>query len=443
MFVDALLELGTELRCCFLQARVLERFLWFMMAWFSARDRHTLSVALPPGADHSSYYRLFSKARWSPELVFRQILGQALPYLGPKPFIPVGLDDTYTPKTGRLRGLVRWVRDAVKSTAYKVILCRGLRWIHAALLVFIPGEGPLSLTIAFELAQPLKRPRRGASAQEWKEFRRKAAQHTAPALATQTVTRIRAALDHLGQTDRLLLMVVDNGYMNRTFLRALPSNTGFLGRVRGDARLVNPAEGGGRRLYGPRTPTPQQLHQEAGTPWIRTRCYFGGGLRKVRYKELAPVRWQHVTRGEDLRLLVVAPTSYWLPGRGHKGYNQPAYLLTSDLVTAATVLLQTYFERWQMEIVHRDLKSGLGCGEPQVWSRQAVNRVVPAIAAFYSLVRIAALQAVGPGRDPLVYGAYPPYRRAPFPTRPSVRDLQNRLRSELRIRAPGLMAELA
>jgi hypothetical protein len=451
MLLEAFHKLGAELRACFLRTIVFRRFLWFMQALLSVRGRRTLSAALPPGVPHSAFYRIFSTARWSKEGLFRKVLQGGLPLLGPKPFIPIALDDTVTKKTGLLRGQVRWLRDASnlqlehrsKAGHRNIRYCRGLRWIHLALLTFVPGEGSLALTVGFDLAQPLKKPKFGTSKADWKEFRKAARAFSAPALAVHAVHRARGDLDATGCRERTLLMVVDGGYMNQAFLRQLPERTGVLGRVRKDTRLVYPATTQGRRrLYGDRAPSPDTLRQDDDHPWLRTECYFGGAMRSVRYKELGPVRWPKVTKGRDLRLIVVAPTPYWLPGRNRKGYHQPGYLLTTDLTTPACLLIQTYFERWQIEVVHRDLKSELGCAQPQVWSPNSVRRVTPSIAAFYALLRIAALKAFGPGRSAEAYGELPAYRRARPPRRPSPRDLLNRLRKELWAEHPGLTAEL-
>ena len=445
MLLDALLSFAPGLRHCFLQKRVCERFFYFMVGLLCVRGRRTLSAALPPGVNHSSFYRLFSKDRWSLDLLFENILGRVLPYLGLNRFIAVALDDTMTKKTGRLRGLVRWLRDAVNSKHYKVTLVQGLRWVHLAVLGFIAVEGPLALSVGLGLAQPLRKPKKGSSPEAWKEFRQAAHSFSAPILGAQAVQRIREALDRAGCEDRPLLMVVDAGYMNRYFLGALPERTGVVGRVRKDTHLVHPApEGSRRRLYGDRAPTPEQLRQDAEEPWLKTKCFFGKALREIRCKVLAPVRWPHVTHGQDLRLIVVAPTSYWLPGRNRKGYNQPAYLLTTDLTTQVEVLIQQYLQRWEIEVLHRDLKSELGCGQAQVSARTAVQRVTPSIAAFYALLRLAALQAFGAGRDPKIYGDYPAYRKEPSgPSRPSARDLLNRLREDVKIRCPGLISEMS
>jgi hypothetical protein len=48
-------------------------------------------------------------------------------------------------------------------------------------------------------------------------------------------------------------------------------------------------------------------------------------------------------------------------GRGEgRGYNHRAYLLTADLKNLPKDLIQSYLDRWQIEVLHRDLKSGLG-----------------------------------------------------------------------------------
>lgn len=451
MLLEAFHNLGSGLRACFLKTGVHQRCLWFMLGLLSVRGRRTLSAALPPGASPSAFYRLFSTAQWSSEGVFRKVLEAAVPFLGPKPFIPIALDDTVTKKTGWLRGQVRWLRDASnvqleyrsKDKHKKARLCMGLRWVHLALLAFIPDEGPRALSVGFRLAQPLKKPKLGTSKEAWGEFRKAARAFSAPALGAQAVHHVRDNLDAVQCRDRTLLMVVDGGYMNQTFLRALPERTDVLGRVRKDTRLVHPAAAQGtRRLYGSRAPKPDELRRDDHHPWTQTDCYFGGTLRPIRYKELGPVRWPKVTQRRDLRLIVVAPTPYWLPGRKSKGYNQPAYLLTTDLTSPVCVLIQTYFERWEIEVLHRELKAELGCGQPQVWAPTSVRRVTPSIAAFYALLRIASLHAFGPGRDPAAYGQLPSYRRSNPPHRASVRDLLNRLRKELLVRCPGITTEL-
>ena len=434
MLFQELIRVLEPVRQYFSQKRVFLRFVYFLIALFCATGRRTLTAALPEGQNHTSFYRLFSRCLWWREGLCDEVIRDAVPLLGPKPFIPSALDDTHTKKTGRLRGITQWLFTGLFGR-YKPQLGRGLRWVHTALLVFIPGEGPAALTVGFELAQPLKRPKK-ASAEVLKWYKREAPRHSISVRGAEEVGRLRAALDRVGLEERTLMMVVDGGYMNQPFLQALPERTLVVGRVRKDIRLVYPAMPGPNgkaphgRVYGVRAPTPEQLRLDEKAPWVETRCYFGGASRKVRYKELATLLWQDVTQRVPVRLIVIAPTPYWLPGKKRKGYNLPAYLLTTDLTTHACILIQTYFERWQIEVVHRDLKSDLGCTQPQVWNRASVHRVIPAMAVFYSFLRIAAWKAFGPGRDPDIYGQLPRYRKGRGPTRASPRDLLRRLRAD-------------
>ena len=88
----------------------------------------------------------------------------------------------------------------------------------------------------------------------------------------------------------------------------------------------------------------------------------------MRDKELRGIYWQGGAKKKELRLLVVAPVGYRTTKNGRKFYRQPASLLTTDLTTPAALLLQDDFDRWGIEVHHRDEKEILGVGEVQVWN---------------------------------------------------------------------------
>jgi hypothetical protein len=129
-----------------------------------------------------------------------------------------------------------------------------------------------------------------------------------------------------------------------------------------------------------------------------------------------------------VRLLVVSPVGYRTSKNGRKYYRQPAYLLTTDLKTPAAVLLQDYFDRWGIEVNHRDEKEVLGVGEAQVWNEQSVSKVPALLVAMYSWLLLAGLECYGPKRTP-DYEPLPKWRRAA--KRPSCWDLVTLLRKQL------------
>lgn len=128
-----------------------------------------------------------------------------------------------------------------------------------------------------------------------------------------------------------------------------------------------------------------------------------------------------------MRLLVVAPVGYRTSKNGRKYYRQPADLLTTDLATAAEVLLQAYFDRWGIEVNHRDEKEILGVGEAQVWNENSVQKVPALLVAMYSWLLLAGLDCYGPQRTK-DYEPLPKWRRKA--KRPSCLDLVTLLRRQ-------------
>ena len=65
---------------------------------------------------------------------------------------------------------------------------------------------------------------------------------------------------------------------------------------------------------------------------------------------------------------MIAPIPYRLSPQAALLYGRPAYLLATDLKRNAPGLLQCYFDRWQIEVNHREEKDFVGVGQAQVWS---------------------------------------------------------------------------
>ncbi len=127
--------------------------------------------------------------------------------------------------------------------------------------------------------------------------------------------------------------------------------------------LCKAAPTGSRRFYGVEKFRPEQVRRDETIVWKTTKLFYGGKRRKIRYKEVNEVYWQGGARRTPLRLLVVAPTPYSKRLSSKMYYRQPAYLLTTDLASQARELLQIYFDRWQIEVNHREEKDTLGVGQ--------------------------------------------------------------------------------
>jgi len=97
------------------------------------------------------------------------------------------------------------------------------------------------------------------------------------------------------------------------------------------------------------------------------------------------------------------------------------------LISSPTSLLQAYFDRWQIEVNHREEKDTLGVGQAQLWSESSVPRQPAFVVAAYSALLLAGLLAYGPTREAR-YEPLPKWRRRA--DRPSCLDLITQIRKE-------------
>jgi hypothetical protein len=387
----------------------------------------------------SSEYFLHSRCQWEPQALFAPVLRRALAYC-PGRLVGVAVDDTRLRKTGRAIPQAFYQRDPL-SPPFHVNLVLGLRYLQASLLVplyRLGHVGSRALPIRFEEVSRVKKPSRKASEEAWKEYKKMAKLYNLSQRFVQTMSQLRQQLDAAGGQDKILVLAGDGSFCNRTCLRAPRDRTELITRARKDARLCLRASPASRRFYATQKFTPEQVRQDDARPWKQSKMFYGGKRRKIRYKEVTPVYWQRGGGQMPLRLLVVAPTPYRKRKSSKVYYRQPAYLLTTDLHSSAKQLLQIYFDRWQIEVNHREEKDTLGVGQAQLWNPQAVPKQPVLVVAAYSALLLASLQAFGIERGQ-AYQALPKWRRNAY--RPSCLDLITLLRKEM-VEHPELIKHL-
>lgn len=248
--------------------------------------------------------------------------------------------------------------------------------------------------------------------------------------------QLRKDLDAAGGAGKTLVLAVDGSFANRTCLRAVCARTELIARTRKDAVLCLGVRQGSRRFYASEKFTPEQVRQDESRAWKTTRVFYGAKWRKVRYKEVGNVYWRSVAARRPLRLLVIAPTPYRKSKSRRLYYRDPASLLTTDLQTGVKALLQIYFDRWQIEVNHREEMDTLGVGQAQLWNETAVPKQPVLAVAAYSALMLASLLAFGPERG-AAYAELPKWRRKA--RRPSCLDLLTLLRKEM-VEHPELLA---
>jgi hypothetical protein len=426
----SLLEQGWQ--TVFAQKRSRERAIAHALALPCIMGRRTISRTIcalgRSDQDWSADYKIFSRSKWKAENLFDPVLDNYLTRYPDGP-IRVAFDDTKLKKTGRKIKTAFYQRDPMSPPFYDNFIY-GLRFIQASLLFPHHQEGDFSARgypVAFQEAPAIKKPGKRASDQEKADYNKARKQHN---LSIQTLTEIynlRQRLDQKGAYSRSLLATLDGSFCNKTFFKAQLDRIQLVARCRKDASLCFPVPAGSHRIYDLHKFTPEQVRQQIDTPWQQASIYFGGKRRDIRYKEVLGVLWQRGAGPKPLRLFVIAPIPYKLSKHAHPYYHDPAYLLVTDLAASANELIQTYFDRWQIEVNHRDEKDLLGVGHAQVRSQQSVPRHPAFAVACYSLSLLASLLTFGPGRSG-DYMKLPKWRN--HSQRPSLLDILTILRKE-------------
>lgn len=456
------LDIVADWQAAFPQPRTYFRAVRQALGGLVCLGRRTLSrIIWTNGGQHRDWradYFLFSRCQWDPAQLFTPILQRALPYC-PSRYIGVAIDDTRLRKTGMRIQQAFFQRDPL-SPKFHVNLMFGLRFLQASLLVPLFRQakvGTRALPIAFEEVSVVKRPRRkparrkakaakhvpgnqsvkrkrkprpkpSPTDQEWKQYLAAKKLHNLSTRFVQLMPRLRAAFDACGAAHKILLLAVDNSFCNRTVFAAIIQGVELIARTRKNIVLCQRADAGSRRFYATAKFTPEQVRLDDSIPWKATRIFYGGKRHKVEYKEVGDVYWQGGARKRPLRLLVIRPTRYRKRKSGRFYYRLPAYLLTTVVRGTVRQLLQIYFDRWQIEVNHREEKDTLGIGQAQLRNVTSVPKQPAFAVASYSALLLASLQAFGAERG-TAYAALPKWRRRA--SRPSALDLITLLRKEM------------
>lgn len=421
----------------FPQERSLKRAIALAFGILCGVGKRTLTRALSfqgnTQKDWSADDKVFSRSPWEPRALFHPVLEQALQDHALERIV-ISTDDTRVWRNGKHVPQTQWHRDPM-GPPFQTNLRWGHRFLQASLVLPLYAQDGESssrcIPVRLEMAPVVKKPGKKASQADRTEYRRRKKQKNLSVQFVALTQEIRQHLDQSGHAQKRLFQVGDGSFCNRTVFREdwESKNVSLVVRCRKDIVLCKRAPGKGRRFYGKTKFTPEQVRRHSSKArWQSAQIFHGGCFREVRFKELIKVHWQGGARKRPVRLLVVSPVGYRTSKNGRQYYRQPVYLLTTDLTTPAAVLLQAYFDRWGIEVNHRDEKEILGVGQAQVWNENSVSKVPALMVAMYSWLLLAGLKCYGPKRTE-VYEPLPKWRRNA--KRPSCLDLVTLLRRQV------------
>lgn len=329
--------------------------------WAMASGRQTVTAYLwSSGAAHvkhfSRYYAFLGQALYQHRYaLWARVIRFGASLVPEQASIAIRLDDAIMKKHGRhIQGAAHYRNGAgTARQEYRTLWGINLIWAIMRLpLRRWPGHH-LSLPIGLELylkkplAHTLKVPYRSRSA-----------------LARRIVDHVAATLP-----TRAIRVATDGGYATQAFLRALPSNVDVVGRFLLTAQLYQPPP---PRLKGQRG-APRKKGAVIGSP--KTLATPSPAWHPHPQEARAVIQswvgiWHSVLPGRLLRVVVVWRPHLDGPAKPHssKAFGRLKPLeafFSTDVSLSAPTMLETYEDRWAMEIDIRDGHAYYGIAQDQ------------------------------------------------------------------------------
>lgn len=321
-----------------------------LTGWVLAPGRRTITamiaVADPSSRRaHDAYHRLVRDGSWSMNGLWQILAVHAVGTFCPPAVVSVDLDDTLFHKTGRQIEGAGVFRDAVRSTARRVVYATGLNLVVVTLRVRAPWGGmPIGLPINARLHR----------------------KHDTTSTVGHAAAMLRQLADWL--PDRTFQVCADGAYA--TLAGADLPGTHVTSRMRRDAALYEAAppptgRRGRPRTKGTRLPTPPELAAQLRKRQWRIVILDVRGTTHTRLIYSRDVLWYGVCRTALVRLVIV---------RDPSGIEPDDFFVSTDLTATPAAIASRYAGRWSIEVTFRDTKQDLGGENPQSFKRQGPER---------------------------------------------------------------------
>lgn len=394
--LQALLTLLDDARPTFRQQRSYRRALALIFGMLFSLARHTLTQALLAAGygdvDWSPFYRLFTRERIRMPLLQRRLIQQTLLHSSPSDLIMLAVDGVAFPRASRRMPGVGW-RKAPNTAPFRPGLSLAqrfgaLHWLPPLTHGYTRAIPLLSYPIFTPKAHPAKAPPQT----EWQG-------------ALDALTTLREELTIANRAEQHLVLLADGSYDVADVWKALPAHTSLAVRTARNRVLYKFPEPeaprrGARRKYGVEAPRPAEyLQQRKG--WQKRSVEVRGYQRSVRFRVEGPFLRAGVA-GQGVFLVLMGGERYRRDQR--QKYREPVPVLVSGVAQAdggwalplpIDELLAWLWQRWEVEVAHRELKSGFGVGEMQCWNAVSTVATVQWGIWLYAICLLAAYRTWG------------------------------------------------
>jgi hypothetical protein len=348
------------------------------------------------GEDWSAWYRLFSRKRFEEEELAGCLLGETLEHVsGDEPYC-VAIESTSIHRSSLKMPGTSWLRDA-RFSAFRPGVHRAQRFLHGAWLTPLEDGYSRAIPLRFLPAFPPKSiPAEGGVRREWQA-------------GLDFLHWLREALDERGRAAEQVLALTDGSFDTLEMWRGLPERTVLVTRTARNRRLfwLPPAEahpGPGRPpSYGELAPHPADWLHAGLRQWPVEKVQVRGRSIPMRYQLLGPFVREGIP--ERPLFLIVVKGMHRRAGKKihHYKHRGPSFYLVSAVLRNGSwllpfpiqILLSWLWQRWEIEVAHREMKSGLGIGQKQCWNKRSAVLAVQWSVWSYALLVLAAYRNWG------------------------------------------------
>jgi hypothetical protein len=397
ILLEKLFELLKVHRGAFRQERTYWRAVGMVVGEIFNFGRHTVTQGLMAlgirDGDWSSWYRLFSRGRYEERKVAKIFFRETIEHTSEEEPYVVGVDGVQIPRSSLKMPGTSWLK-APRTPVFKVGIHRAQRFLHGSWLTPMEAGYSRAIPLRFLPAFPPKAKPANVPAQ------------TEGEAGLSFLHWTRQGLDEEGRQQQIILTLADGSFDTLNFWRTLPERTVLAVRSARNRRLYylpEKRDGPGRPAsYGALAPHPWEwLHK--GIAWQKREIPVRGKSILMKFQVLGPFIREGLPE-IPLFLFVVKGMHRKVGKRKLRWkHRKPSFYLVSavqvngewQLPLPVETILAWLWQRWELEVAHREMKSGFGVGEKQCWTPRSTISSVQWSVWVYALLLLSAYRSWG------------------------------------------------
>ncbi len=311
----------------------------------------------------TKYHHVLNRSRWKTLAGSKTLLNQ-IDYDQNEP-LKIVVDTHLERRRGKNISAKGHYRDAVQSSQNYTVISSGLKWLSfMALKRFSWCKRTLALPFLTVLLPSeecnKKNNKKHKTLQDW---------------TCQVVVQLRKWLPH-----RQIILTADNEFATANIaVTSQNQKIAYVSRLKLNARLFyfpfrNPM--GRPRNKGLKLPKIDDILKDPNIKWETKEVrMYGGFTEKIKYYTETCL-W-HVMTHPPITIRFVLVKS--------EGICKPILLMSTDVALSATEIVETYAERWNIEVTFHEAREHLGIETQRQWSDMAITRTTPILFSLYSL----------------------------------------------------------